>query len=202
MPTKTKTPVMEAPVIEEEQFEPEAPELGGYEEAFGEGEDASADEAEAGEEDDTATCLAGEDLLRFYDAKSAEGVAHKEIAYQAGYFSVTKKGSERVNLTGFNEALLEAKGVPVSKKKSIMGRGRGSAGLTRARVSGAGVLLVSQLAVREVGAEAGSIFQVSFPGEGQILLTATGEIVPVTPRGGSEEEPGTPLLDAPEEGEA
>jgi AbrB-like transcriptional regulator len=177
MPTKTKAPVMEAPVIEE-QFEPET-----------EGED------------NAIAVLIGEQLLAFYTEKAEEGMAQNDIAYKAGYFSVTKKGALRINVTQFHEALLAAKGVPVAKKKSVTGRGRGSAGLTRARVSGTGMLLVSQLAVREVGAEPGAIFQVSFPAEGQILLTNTGEIVPITPRGkASGEELGTPLLDELEEG--
>jgi hypothetical protein len=193
MPTKTKSPVMEPPVIEDEQLEPEAPELGGHEEAFGEGE--------ADEEDGTVAMLTGAELLELHAAKVAEGMALKDIAYQAGYFGITKDGKTRIALNAFKDALLEANGISVAKKKSVMGRGRGSAGLTRARVSGAGVLLVSNMAVAHVGAEVGSIFQVSFPGEGQILLTATGEIVPVSPRGkGSEEEPGTPLLDGQEEG--
>jgi hypothetical protein len=200
MPTKTKAPVMEAPVIEDEQLEPQevAPE---FAELMDEGEDAFTDEPETDEEDGTAAMLTGAELLELHAAKTAEGMALKDIAYQAGYFGITKDGKTRISLNAFKDALLEANGISVAKKKSVMGRGRGSAGLTRARVSGAGVLLVSNMAVAHVGAEVGSIFQVSFPGEGQILLTATGEIVPVSPRGkASEEEPGTSLLDGQEEG--
>ena len=200
MPTKTKSPVMEPPVIEDEQLEPEAFGDGYEEEDFAEGEDASADEPEADEEEGTAALLTGAELLELHATKVAEGMALKDIAYQAGYFGITKDGKTRISLNAFKDALLEANGISVAKKKSVMGRGRGSAGLARARVSGAGVLLVSNMAVAHVGAEVGSIFQVSFPGEGQILLTATGEIVPVSPRGKSQEEPGTSLLDGQEEG--
>jgi len=39
------------------------------------------------------------------------------------------------------------------------------------------------------------VFEVSYPGEGVIVLTPTGEVKPVVSRKGQpEEEPGTPLL--------
>lgn len=179
MPIKTKSAVME-PIVEEEQFET------GPEPEF-EIQDADYSGAEQ------SGPLTGEELLAFYEEKAASGMGHKDIAYQAGYFSVTKTGIERVNSTQFNEALLSAKGVPVSTKRSSGGRGH--AGLSRARVSGAGILLVSQLAVRQVGGVPGSVFQVSYPAEGQILLTDTGEVTPINRRKDSGEEPGTPLTD-------
>lgn len=95
----------------------------------------------------------------------------------------------------FNEAFLEAQGIETGGRSS--GLGRSHAGLTRARVSGQGILLVSQLATRNVGAEPGHIFEVSYPGDGQILLSPTDEVKPVVPRkkGKQEEEPGVPLID-------
>ena len=166
MPTTKSTSVMEPPVLEEELYEQETEQVEPVEQSAGADEEAP---------------LTGADLLEFYESKQAEGMSHKDIAYQAGYFSVTKNGLERVNSTQFNEALLEAKGVPVTVKRSSGGRGR--AGLTRARVSGQGVLLVSQLAVKNVGAEPGAVFAVSYPGDGQILLAPTGEVVPIRKRG-------------------
>lgn len=137
--------------------------------------------------------LIGEDLLAFYEAKKQAGRRHAEIAYDAGYYSVTKAGQERVTMAQFNAAMLNAKGVDVGGKTGAAGRSH--AGLTKARVSGQGILLVSQLATRHVGAEPGYVFEVSYPGDGQILLTPTGEVKPVVSRKGQpEEEPGTPLL--------
>lgn len=160
MPTKTK-PVteeaMEAPVSAEEQA---------YE--FG----AEADQAEQ---------LTGAELMAFYQQKLQEGCSHDEIAFKAGYYSITKTGQERVLGSRFSEALLEAQGFPVGKKRSP-GGGRSHAGLTRARVSGSGILLVSQLATRNVGAEPGAVFSVEYPADGQILLTMTGEVKPVVRR--------------------
>ena len=189
MPTKTKAalePIMEEPEIIDEPQEQGDQEI-----------DDSADYSVAAcpaPESPEPVRLTGEELLAFYDEKQQAGRRHAEIAYDAGYYTVTKTGQERVTMAQFNAALLEAKGVNTGDKSA--GGGRSHAGLTKARVSGQGILLVSQLATRNVGAVEGSIFEVSYPGDGQILLTPTGEVKPVVPRKGkSAEEPGTPLLD-------
>lgn len=156
MPTKSKTATA---VMEEEELM----------------EEEGVEEAEEG-----PSLLTGAELLAFYDEQSAAGLSHKEIAYKAGYYSVTAKGIERVNSTQFADALLEAKGFAVSKPRK--GGGRGHAGFRQARVSGQGVLLVSQLAVRHVGGEPGAVYAVSYPGDGSIVLTPTGEVIPVARR--------------------
>jgi hypothetical protein len=56
-------------------------------------------------------------------------------------------------------------------------------------------LLVSKLAVENVGGVPGAIFSVTYPGDGAILLTPTGKVTPISRRKGSGEEPGTPPLD-------
>ena len=195
MPTKTKA--APEPVTEDPEFMEEGPEESGDWEA----QDADYSQPEACEapiaaesEPEQPTRLTGEELLDFYNTKKEAGRAHAEIAFDAGYYTVTKAGQERVMMAQFNVAMLEAQGMEVGAKSS--GPGRSHAGLTKARVSGQGILLVSQLATRNVGAVEGSIFEVSYPGDGQILLTPTGEVKPVVPRKGkSAEEPGTPLLD-------
>jgi hypothetical protein len=189
MPTKTKAAL--EPIMEEPQIIDEPQEQGGQE--IIDSADCSAAACPAPESPEPVR-LTGEELLAFYDEKQQAGRRHAEIAYDAGYYTVTKTGQERVTMAQFNAALLEAKGVNTGDKSA--GGGRSHAGLTKARVSGQGILLVSQLATRNVGAVEGSIFEVSYPGDGQILLTPTGEVKPVVPRKGkSAEEPGTPLLD-------
>lgn len=165
MPTKTKVQPKEA--VTEEQL-PEAIT-----------EEAPAAEAPGAEQ---PAQLTGAELMAFYQQKLQEGFSHDEIAFKAGYYSVTKNGQERVLGSRFSEALLEAQGFPIGKKRASGGGGRAHAGLTRARVSGSGILLVSQLATRNVGAEPGAIFSVEYPGEGQILLTMTGEVKPIVRR--------------------
>jgi hypothetical protein len=190
MPTKTKA--APEPIIDEPEIIEEPQEEGEWE--VDDSADYSAAACSAPEAPEPAR-LAGEELLAFYDEKQAIGRRHAEIAYDAGYYTVTKSGQERVTMAQFNAALLAAKGVDIGDKASG-GGGRSHAGLTKARVSGQGILLVSQLATRHVGAEPGHVFEVSYPGDGQILLSPTGEVKPVVPRKAkTEEEPGTPLLD-------
>lgn len=190
MPTKTKA--APEPTMEEPQIIDEPQEQGDWE--FDESADYSAAACPAPESSEPVQ-LTGEALLAFYDEKRAAGRSHVEIAYDAGYYTVTKAGQERVTKAKFNAALLEAKGVNTGDKSA--GGGRSHAGLTKARVSGQGILLVSQLATRNVGAEPGAVFEVGYPGDGVIVLTPTGEIKPVVPRKGKGEgeEPGTPLFD-------
>ncbi len=189
MPTKTKAAL--EPIMEEPQIIDESQEQGDQE--IIDSADYSVAACPAPESPEPVR-LTGEELLAFYDEKQQAGRRHAEIAYDAGYYTVTKTGQERVTMAQFNAALLEAKGVNTGDKSA--GGGRSHAGLTKARVSGQGILLVSQLATRNVGAVEGSIFEVSYPGDGQILLTPTGEVKPVVPRKDkSAEEPGTPLLD-------
>lgn len=189
MPTKTKAQPVEAmeeviegrlPEEQDQDFSTEEPE-------------GAVEEAPAAEQ---PAQLTGAELMAFYQQKLQEGFSHDEIAFKAGYYSVTKNGQERVLGSRFSEALLEAQGFPVGgKRRASSGGGRAHAGLTRARVSGSGILLVSQLATRNVGAKPGAVFSVEYPGDGQILLTMTGEVKPVVRRKGSAEEPGAPLLD-------
>jgi hypothetical protein len=140
--------------------------------------------------------LVGQELLDFYNAKKAEGWSHETIGFNAGYVSITKTKQERFQAAAFNKEYLKAQGT-IQEGESTSGGGRSHAGETRARVTGQGVLLVSQLAVNRVGAANGEVFAVSYPADGQILLTTTGVVEAVIPRGkrAAPEQAGTPLLD-------
>ena len=141
--------------------------------------------------------LVGQELLNFYNAKKAEGWSHETIGFNAGYVSITKTKQERFQAAAFNKEYLKAQGT-IQEGESTSGGGRSHAGETRARVTGQGVLLVSQLAVNRVGAASGEVFAVSYPADGQILLTTTGVVEAVIPRGkrvAPAEQAGTPLLD-------
>jgi hypothetical protein len=159
------------------------------------------DESDEGDESEEAvgpaTRLTGQDLLQAYNAGLEEQRPYAEIARNAGYVSVTAAGKERVMVAQFNAALLRAEGHEVGSSSG--GTGRPHLGLSQARVSAQGTLLVSQLATRHIEALPGDCFAVTYPGNGQILLTPTGENKPVAPRKkrgeGSGEQPGTPLLD-------
>jgi hypothetical protein len=140
--------------------------------------------------------LTGEALLAFFNS-NRESLSVNEIARRSGYVTLaTRNGvtQERVMMSRFNAALLFAQGIDTGTGSS--GTGRSHAGKTQARISGSGILLVSQLATREVDGSPGDVYSVTYPGERQILLTPTGENRPVEPRNKvATEEPGTPLLD-------
>lgn len=201
MPTKKSAAAQDATVDETDQLAESAD--AGWEE-----EPSGADSNSKPENSDSLPDrLEGEELLAFYNEQKAAGRTHQEIAHNAGYITITKDGHERVLMARFNESFLEAQGVEVGAGRPS-GVGRSREGATRARVSGQGILLVSQLATRALQALPGAVFTVEYPtgdatGPGaQILLTLTDQIDPVIERkskrgqaAGAEEQPGAPLLD-------
>jgi hypothetical protein len=208
MPTKTKAAAAVAEPAELEAPLESMEESGDWDDTEYPAETEEATEEAPQEEEAAETSapepelpvrLAGQELLDFYNEKKAAGRTHSQIAYDAGYYTVTKSGQERVMQAQFNEAFLKAQGIETDDSPS--GPGRSHAGLSKARVSGQGILLVSQLATRHVDAQPGDVYAVSYPGGGQILLTPTGEVKPVVKRK-EKEEPGTPLLDQADPQEA
>jgi hypothetical protein len=214
MPTKTKAaPVAEKPIADPALEEELEDNMADKEDSaidelapdgWGDGDDGgtepdgqfhheSAETSEA-QEPEAVTRLVGAELLVFYNEKTAAGRIYSDIAFDAGYRTTTKTGQERVMKSQFANALLQAQGIDTGT--SPAGHGGSHAGETRARVTGQGQLLVSQLAARKIGAQAGEVFEVSYPSDRTILLTPTGIVEPVRPRKGeSIEQPGTPLLD-------
>jgi hypothetical protein len=72
---------------------------------------------------ETATApLTGKALLQ--KVKQLERLPRRETAKQCGYYSTTKNAQVRVNLTSFYNAVLEAKGIPLSREGKKDGRGR------------------------------------------------------------------------------
>lgn len=66
--------------------------------------------------------LTGKQLLQ--KVKELSNLPRRETAKQCGYFTVTKSGETRVNLTDFYDAVLGAKGVPLDPEGTKDGRGR------------------------------------------------------------------------------
>jgi hypothetical protein len=207
MPTKRATvtpePIVEDPILDENPFteyedSAEEASLAGDE---GDSE-AEADDSEESDGVEQPERKTGEDLLAFAQKLKSEGRSLGDIAYAAGYYSVNAEGKERVLKSQLNQALLAAQGfLPGSETAGKASQHRGR---ERARVVGTGMLQVSQLACRQIGAEPGRVFSVEYPtgefvGPGaQILLTMTEEVDEIRSRrrkGEPVEESGTPLLD-------
>ena len=84
--------------------------------------------------------LTGSDLLA--KVKELGDTSKSDLVSAAGYLSVKKDGSERLNFTAFYEALLEAKGVSLGDGGGS-GKGKGGRRLSYvATVQGNGNLLV------------------------------------------------------------
>jgi bifunctional DNA-binding transcriptional regulator/antitoxin component of YhaV-PrlF toxin-antitoxin module len=72
---------------------------------------------------ETATApLTGKALLN--KVKELSHLPRRERAKQCGYYTVTKNNQVRVNLTDFYDALLSARGIPLSPESPKDGRGR------------------------------------------------------------------------------
>lgn len=72
---------------------------------------------------DTATApLTGKALLQ--KVKELSDLPRRERAKRCGYYTVTKNKQTRVNLTDFYDALLAARGIPLSPEGPKDGRGR------------------------------------------------------------------------------
>ncbi len=69
-----------------------------------------------------ATPLIGKALLQ--KLKELQHLSRREKARQCGYYTVTKSGQTRVNIGDFLNAIIEAKGIPLSPEGSKDGRGR------------------------------------------------------------------------------
>lgn len=68
------------------------------------------------------TPLTGKALLQ--KVKELSKLPRRETAKRCGYYSITKNGQTRVNLTDFYDAVLSAKGVPLDPEGTKDGRGR------------------------------------------------------------------------------
>ncbi len=72
---------------------------------------------------ETATApLTGKSLLQ--KIKELSDLSRRETAKRCGYYTVTKNKQVRVNLTDFYDALLAARGIPLSPEEPKDGRGR------------------------------------------------------------------------------
>jgi AbrB family looped-hinge helix DNA binding protein len=70
----------------------------------------------------TPNALTGKALLQ--KVKELSHLPRRETAKRCGYYTVTKNSQTRVNLTDFYDAVLAARGIPLSPEEPKDGRGR------------------------------------------------------------------------------
>ncbi|MBF1990316.1 AbrB family transcriptional regulator [Fischerella thermalis] len=106
---------------------------------------------------ETATApLTGKALLA--KVKELSNLPRRERAKQCGYYTVTKNNQVRVNLTDFYDALLSARGVPLSPEAPKDGRGREPT--YRVSVHQNGQIVIGATYTKAMGLKPGDEFEI------------------------------------------
>ncbi len=100
--------------------------------------------------------LTGKALLQ--KVKELSQLPRRETAKQCGYYSVTKDGQTRVNLTDFYNAVLSAKGVPLDMGAAKDGRGREPT--YRVSVHKNGQIVIGSTYTEQMGLKPGDEFEI------------------------------------------
>lgn len=97
--------------------------------------------------------LTGQSLLSFVKANT--DLDKNELARETGYVKITDKGTERLLLTKFHEALVEAQGLKLKSNKKP-----GKAARYVTTVHRTGVVLIGKTYVEAFGLEPGDELQI------------------------------------------
>jgi len=100
--------------------------------------------------------LTGKALLQ--KVKELSHLPRRETAKKCGYFSTSKGGQVRVNLTDFYDAVLAAKGVPLDPEGSKDGRGREPT--YRVSVHKNGQIVIGSTYTNAMGLKSGDEFEI------------------------------------------
>lgn len=103
-----------------------------------------------------ASPLTGKPLLQ--KVKDLSHLSKRETAKECGYYSVGKDGQARVNLTGFYDALLEARGISLEPDRGKDGRGREAT--YRVSVHKNGQIVIGATYTQEMGLKPGDEFEI------------------------------------------
>ena len=99
-------------------------------------------------------------------------LSKRELAKQCGYYTESKEGEIRANMTGFYDALLEARGISLEPEKAKTGRGRDASYVVT--VHSNGQIVIGSAYTREMGLEPGDEFEIKL-GYKHIHLIQLGE---------------------------
>lgn len=100
--------------------------------------------------------LTGKALLQ--KVKELTNVPRRETAKLCGYYTTSKNGQIRVNLTDFYDAVLAAKGVPLDPDGSKDGRGREPT--YRVSVHKNGQIVIGSTYTEQMGLKPGDEFEI------------------------------------------
>jgi AbrB family looped-hinge helix DNA binding protein len=103
-----------------------------------------------------ATPLTGKALLQ--KVKELSDLPRRERAKHCGYYTVTKNNQLRVNLTDFYDALLAARGIPLSPEAARDGRGREPT--YRVSVHKNGQIVIGAAYTEAMGLKSGDEFEI------------------------------------------
>jgi len=116
------------------------------------------------------TPLSGKELLQ--KVKELSDVPRRERARRCGYYTESKNGKVRVNLTDFYDAVLSAKGVPLDPERTKDGRGREAT--FRVSVHKNGQIVIGSSYTKKMGLQSGDEFEIKL-GYKHIHLKQVGE---------------------------
>ncbi|WP_254568816.1 AbrB family transcriptional regulator [Oscillatoria sp. HE19RPO] len=102
------------------------------------------------------TPLKGKALLQ--KVKELSHLPRRETAKRCGYYSKSKNEDLRVNLTDFYDAVLEARGIPLSPEGSKDGRGREAT--YRVSVHKNGQIVIGSTYTQSMGLKPGDEFEI------------------------------------------
>lgn len=102
--------------------------------------------------------LSGLELVK--KVKDLGNLSKEEKARECGYYTVTKKGVERVNMMKFLNALIDAEGIDLDSKQNLNGRGGRSASY-RISVQSNGNLLIGAAYTKQMDLKPGDEFEIS-----------------------------------------
>lgn len=120
----------------------------------------------------TSTQLTGKALLQ--KVKELSHLPRRETAKKCGYYSTSKGGQVRVNLTDFYDAVLAAKGVPLDPEGSKDGRGREPT--YRVSVHKNGQIVIGSTYTNAMGLKSGDEFEIKLGYKHIHLKQIDGEI--------------------------
>lgn len=104
----------------------------------------------------TTAPLTGKALLQ--KVKELSRLPRRETAKRCGYYTTTKNNQTRVNLTDFYDAILEARGIPLSPEGEKDGRGREPT--YRVSVHKNGQIVIGSTYTEAMGLKSGDEFEI------------------------------------------